>query len=56
VPNKVDALAPFTREYTQEVLGLLEKVYHWSVEERYRIEPEIKDWLPAETWSPDVVT
>jgi len=53
VPDKVDALAPFTREYTEEVLKLLEKTYHWSVEERHRIEPEVKAWLPVEKWNAD---
>jgi len=51
IPSKVDALAPFTREYTQAILRLLEKTYHWSVEERHRIEPEIKAWLPVEAWN-----
>jgi len=51
IPDKVDVLAPFTREYTQVILNLLEKTYHWSVEERYRIESEIKDWLPVEAWN-----
>lgn len=59
IPSKIDALAPFTKEYTESVLKLLKKVYHWSVEERYRIEPEIKAWLPIETWNSenaDIVT
>jgi DNA topoisomerase VI subunit B len=51
IPSKVDALAPFTKEYTESVLRLMEKVYHWSVEERHRIEPEIKNWLPVEKWN-----
>lgn len=52
VPIKEDALAPFTKEYTELVLKFIEKVYHWSVEERYRIEAEIKPWLPVDTWIP----
>jgi len=51
IPDKVDALAPFTKEYTEGVLKLLEKTYHWSVEERHRIEPEVKAWLPVEKWN-----
>ncbi|ACK48820.1 hypothetical protein Sbal223_4360 (plasmid) [Shewanella baltica OS223] len=50
MPSKVDALAPFTREYTELVLELLEKTYRWCVEERHRIEPEIVAWLPIEQW------
>lgn len=59
IPIKDDALAPFTKEYTELVLRLMEKVFHWVVEERYRIEPEIKAWLPIKTWNSenaDVIT
>jgi len=52
IADKVDALAPFSREYTECVLRLTEKAYHWSVEERYRLEPEIEQWLPREAWMP----
>lgn len=45
IPETNDALAPFTQEYTAKVLCISEKAYHWSVEERLRLEPGIKHLL-----------
>lgn len=52
VPEKNDALAPFTHEYTQSVLRLTEKAYHWSVEERHHLEPTVKKCLPQNAFAP----
>ena len=52
VPEKLDALAPFTREYTERVCLVTEKAYHWCVEERHRLEPEIVQWLPKRPLNP----
>lgn len=41
IPMRNDTLAPFTAEFTSVVLGLTEKVYRWSVTERYRVEPKV---------------
>lgn len=46
IPEKNDSLAPFTQEYTAQVLALTEKAYHFSVEDRVRLESEIEQWLP----------
>lgn len=60
IPEKNDALAPFSAEYTARVLGVTEKAYHWSVEERERLESQVKQWLPRrsliEADTEDVVT
>ena len=45
VPLKRDGLAPFTEQYTMEFLALAEKMMHWSVEERERLEPTVKPLL-----------
>jgi hypothetical protein len=41
IPMRNDTLAPFTAEFTSIVLKLTEKVYRWSVTERYRVEPKV---------------
>ncbi len=51
IPEKNDALAPYTLEYTTAVLGVTEKAYRWCVEERMRLEGEVKKWLPRRPWS-----
>lgn len=52
IPEKVDALAPFTPKYTKKVLRLTEKAFHWCAEEQHRLEPEIRPFLPRNTWLP----
>ncbi len=51
IPEANDALAPFTKDYTFQVLAVTEKAYHWSVEERYRLEPIIEHLLDRKLWS-----
>lgn len=50
IPDKEDALAPFSKDYMSRVLPLTEKAYHWSVEERYRLEPTIEHLLDRKPW------
>jgi hypothetical protein len=53
VPERNDALAPFSADFTAKVLRLTEKAYHWSVTERHRLEPEILHLLERKTWAKD---
>lgn len=50
IPQTNDALAPFTREYTLKVRDMSEKAYHWSVEERMRLEPRVIHLLERRAW------
>jgi hypothetical protein len=45
VPSQLDALAPFTKEFTEVVLALTEKCWHWCVERRHSLEPLVKHLL-----------
>jgi hypothetical protein len=45
IPLRNDSMAPFTPEYSAEVAKVCEKLWHWTVEERDRIEPDILPML-----------
>jgi len=45
IPVKNDALAPFTREFTEVVLALTEKSHRWCVERRLHLEPLVRHLL-----------
>ena len=52
IPVRNDSMAPFTLAFTREVSVLTEKAYRWSVEERMRVEPEVRHLLERRAWAP----
>ena len=42
IPAQNDALAPFTRDFTEAVLALTEKSHRWCVERRHHLEPLVR--------------
>ena len=52
IPEKEDALAPFTKKYIAQVLAVTEKAHRWNVEERHRLEPQIEHLLERRAFGP----
>jgi hypothetical protein len=51
VPEKNDALAPFTLEYVVKFMDVSKKAWQWSIEERHRLEKDVVPFLSRRVFS-----